>query len=111
MSKETIKLLKSALKELDSLGLKVEPEDKPQVRKVLPSAGKTSVSKKKIAKAVKETTKTKKAPVKVKRIEEPVPAEPETKSKPDPFTKKVQTKTVLKDGMVIVEPINNPVDD
>lgn len=52
----------------------------------------------------------KKKPITVKRIDDEKDDSVITVT-PDPFTKKVRTKFVLKDGMVIVEPISNPFDE
>lgn len=112
------KFLHDALKDLDTVNLK---EEKSTERKVLPAAGKPSVSKKKIAKAVKETSKSKvakpkKAPVKVKRVDEEDVIEMTSKTNlilvnpPPPVTELEKkedspgkTKVVIKDGIVIVQ--------
>jgi hypothetical protein len=114
-STETNKFLKEALKELDAL----VPKEEPAGRKALPSAGKTSVPKKKIVKAVKEVSKKKtkkadkpkKAPFKIKRLDDdsisdniivmnPPPPVAEPEKKEDVIGK---TKVVIKDGIVIVQ--------
>lgn len=108
------KLLDNALKDLKSLNKQVPAETDKEVVPVAPPKAKKATPKKK---AVKEKVlKPKKAPIKIKRVDDSEVVSTETPKAPeppppDPFTKKVLTKTTLKDGMIIVEPLNNPFDD
>lgn len=104
------KFLKDALKEIKSLDLKVNAEEDP--------APKAPVKKKPVKKA-KAKPKAKavpapkpKKPITVKRLDESKDeVKDELAIKLDPFTKKVQTKLVVKDGIVIVQPVFNPFDE
>jgi hypothetical protein len=58
--------------------------------------------------AVKAPGKAKKPPIKVKRVDSP---DDDSAVKISSNDKKVQTKLVVKDGMVIVEPVFNPFDE